>query len=108
MQVSSISFKANSTAVNNEPKTNLAADKPKKAPLPEKKFLKELGINEPPAIAIGLLSASIWFGIGTLMDKGISKIWKGYKYNAKTSMCINAVFGLVMGTMDFFRARKSQ
>ena len=40
MQVSSISFKANSTAVNNEPKTNLAADKPKKAPLPEKKFLR--------------------------------------------------------------------
>lgn len=101
MNISPITFKGDTKPVNNN------TQQPKKEPLPEKKFFKELGIKEPPAIAIGLLSASVWFGIGTLMDKGVSKIWKGYKYNAKTSMMINGVLGLVMGAMDYFRARKS-
>lgn len=109
MPISPITFKADAVKNNNvqTSQTNAAKEKPKNKNIPEKKFFKELGLNEPPPIAIGLLSAAVWFGIGALMDKGISKMWKGYNYNAKTSMWMNGVFGLVMGTVDFFRARKS-
>lgn len=107
MPISPISFKADSLKNNNvqTAQTNSAKEKPKKEELPEKKLFKELGLKEPPPIAVGLLSAAVWFGIGALMDKGLSKIWKGYNYNPKISMWLNAVFGAAMGTMDFFKAR---
>lgn len=107
MPISPISFKADSVKNNNvqTAQTNSAKEKPKKEELPEKKLFKELGLKEPPPIAVGMLSAAVWFGLGSLMDKGLSKIWKGYNYNAKTSMYMNGAFGLIMGTMDFFRAR---
>lgn len=69
-------------------------------------FFKELGIPEPPPITIGVASAAAWTGIGMLMDKVCSKILK-YKFNAKSSFKINAIFGLIMGAFDYFRVKKS-
>lgn len=125
MQINSITFKSatNQTAVNNSNSSNVnnknistnkqqnqlstdVKNKEKKKEISENNFFKELGIPEPPPITIGVASAAAWTGIGMLMDKVCSKILK-YKFNAKSSFKINAIFGLIMGAFDYFRVKKS-
>lgn len=91
---------------NKQVQTNSAS---KKTEIDNKKsngnIFKELGISEPPPITIGIASAFVWTGLGMLIDKGMSKILK-YQFNPKMSFKMNAIFGLVMGAFDFYKAKK--
>lgn len=121
MNVSRISFCANplqtdtSTASQTEEKPVGAVKTavPYAEPKPENKSKKksawdEIGIKEPHPAVIGVGSAALWFAIGAVIDKGISKVWKGYQYNRNSSLKLNAGFGAIMGAIDAYRAYKSQ
>lgn len=121
MQVSSVVFKASlpQTQTQNQTQQTQAAktdnkqvqtnSASKKTEIDSKKsngnIFKELGISEPPPITIGIASAFVWTGLGMLIDKGMSKILK-YQFNPKMSFKMNAIFGLVMGAFDFYKAKK--
>lgn len=116
MSVSRISFCANPPQKINttQPETKSTGDVKSTAPnmelklqnkaAKEKSSWEELGIKKPHPAVIGVGSAVLWFAIGALLDKGISKIWKSYQYNRNFSLKINAGFGVIMGAIDAYKA----
>lgn len=102
MSITPVNFRASQTTT----KTNNSNNEIKKPQNTSKAAFKKLGISEPPPLVFGLGSAAIWTGVGMLMDKGMSKLFK-YKYDPKLSFRMNAIVGLVVGTIDYFRARKN-
>lgn len=102
MPITPVNFRASQTTT----KTNNSNNEIKKPQNTSKAAFKKLGISEPPPLVFGLGSAAIWTGVGMLMDKGMSKLFK-YKYDPKVSFKMNAIFGVIMGVFDYFRARKN-
>lgn len=52
-------------------------------------------LNYSP-VTIGALNGVCWFGVGMLLDKLSSKLFKS-KLNSKVSLAIQGAFGLIMG-----------
>ena len=67
-------------------------------------FIKKFE-NMPPA-GVGLISGLAWFGIGIGLDRLVGVIFKQMKTSMKSSLIWNGIFGVVMGAMSYWRARK--
>lgn len=81
-------------------------EKPAAKKAAENDTFSQLGLDDPSPLAIGLGTAVVMFGLSFGLDKLIGKIFKSMKSDNKMSLMINGAFGLIMGGMAYYKARK--
>lgn len=107
MNISPIAFRADpKTNTQTDAKKDIAVKTPEKAAKKQKDAFEQLGIDNPSPAVIGLGTAVVMFGLGFGLDKLIGKIFKSMKSDNKMSLMINGAFGLIMGGMAYYKARK--
>lgn len=67
---------------------------------------KDPALMYPPA-AMGAINGACWFGIGFVFDKACKAMFKTNTSN-KTSLIVNGLIGLAMGTYTYVKAKKLQ
>lgn len=98
MNVSPISLR------NNYSMTSKKSDKKEPTVPPMMQHDKINKLNYPP-IVVGLLNGLCWSCVGVAFDKATSFLFK-MKTNPKTSMAVNGIIGLAMGTYAYVQAKK--
>lgn len=108
--VSPISFRADAKTDEKTGAKDSQAIKTPEKPAAKKEAendtFSKLGLDDPSPLAIGLGTALVMFGLGFGIDKLIGKIFKSMKSDNKMSLMINGAFGLIMGGMAYYKARK--
>jgi hypothetical protein len=92
---------------------NVYSFKANQTEAPQKKsFAQKIEANNqkvltyPPAV-IGVMNAVCWAAVGATFDKLCSKLFKT-NTNPKTSLAVNSIIGLGMGTYAYLQANKLQ
>lgn len=66
-------------------------------------------IDDMPPLATAAVTTVGWFGLGLAMEKLTGMVFKSLKQPiTKTSLIVNGVFALGMGTLSYFGAKKSE
>lgn len=97
----------NITPVNyrtNYSMTSKKVDKKEQNTAPLMQHDKVNKLNYPP-IVVGILNGFCWSCLGFAFDKATSFLFK-MKTNAKTSMAVNGIIGVAMGTYAYIQAKK--
>ena len=68
--------------------------------------IKQVKLNYPP-IAVGLINAGVWTGVGLAFDKAYKAIFKT-KGSMKTSLILNGIIGAGMGTYAYIVAKRER
>ena len=66
-------------------------------------------VDDMPPLATAAVSTAVWFGLGLAIDKLTGMVFKSMKQPiTKSSLIINGVFALAMGTFSYFGAKKAE
>ena len=71
---------------------------------PERQMIGNTKIPYTPA-TIGVLNGALWTGIGLASDKAFAFIFRSER-KLKSSLIVNGIIGLGMGTYAYVQARK--